>query len=74
MPATTIQVSEETRRRLEYLKMGSQTYDDVIEELLLLHPQRLTLAELARRAREPREPIDRLLAESRSRRRRAGLA
>lgn len=54
--------------------MGSQTYDDVIEELLLLHPQRLTLAELARRAREPREPIDRLLAESRSRRRRAGLA
>lgn len=64
--STTIQVSTETRNVLEYLKMGGQTYDDVIRELILLHPQKLTMAELVRRARGPAGPIEELIAKSRA--------
>ena len=63
--STTIQVSTETRHVLEYLKVGGQTYDDVIRELILLHPQKLTMAELGRRARGPAGPIEELIAKSR---------
>ena len=63
--STTIHVSTETRHVLEYLKMGGQTYDDVIRELILLHPQKLTMAELGRRSRGPAGPIEELIAKSR---------
>lgn len=63
--ATTIQVSEGTRKVLEYLKVGAQTYDDVIRELILLHPQKLTMAKLVRRARGPAGPIAELIEKSR---------
>ena len=66
MGATSISVSQETRRLLESLKMGGETYDDVIRGLLISHPNRLTIAELSRRAREghPR-PIEELISKSR---------
>ena len=63
--STTIHVSTETRHVLEHLKMGGQTYDDVIRELILLHPQKRTMAELVRRARGPAGPIEELIAKSR---------
>ena len=65
MAATTITVSQATRRKLEYLKSGGQTYDDVIEMLLSLQPQLLSWAEMGRRIREdPRRPISELIAKS----------
>lgn|GEM_PF-6476053 len=66
MAATTITVSQETRRLLESLKIGGATYDDVIRGLLVSHPTELTTAELARRIREGKShPIEQLIARSR---------
>ncbi len=68
MAATTITVSQDTRRLLENLKTGGSTYDDVIRALLAAHPTELTTAELARRIREGRtHPIEELIAASRRR-------
>jgi predicted CopG family antitoxin len=52
--ATTITVSQTTRKRLGSLKEGGQTYDEVIEELLAARPNRLTCGELGRRFSEAR--------------------
>ena len=67
MAATTIAVSQETRKLLESLKSGGETYDDIIRSLLATHPARLTVAEIARRIRneEPEGPIQELIAKSR---------
>jgi len=66
MAATTITVSQETRRLLEGLKMGGATYDDVIRGLLVSHPTQLTMAELSRRIREGKpHPIEELIRRSR---------
>jgi predicted CopG family antitoxin len=66
MSATSISVSHETRKLLESLKTGGETYDDVIRGLIVSHPNRLTAAELARRIREgKRHPIEELIAKSR---------
>ncbi|MDE1819972.1 MAG: hypothetical protein KGJ23_11385 [Euryarchaeota archaeon] len=67
MAATTIAVTQETRRLLESLKAGGETYDDVIRALLASHPARMTAAEVARRIRdeEPEGPIEELIAKSR---------
>ena len=66
MAATTITVSEETRRFLESLKTGGSTYDDVIRGLLASQPTLLTAAELARRIREGKpHPIEGLIRRSR---------
>ena len=66
MTATSIAVSQETRKLLESLKTGGETYDDVIRGLIVSHPNQLTMAELARRIREgKRHPIDELIAKSR---------
>jgi len=66
MAATTITVSQETRRLLEGLKTGGATYDDVIRGLIVAHPTQLTMAELARRLREGKSrPIEDLIARSR---------
>lgn len=66
MGATSISVSQETRKLLESLKTGGETYDDVIRGLIISHPNRLTMAELSRRVREGnRHSIDELIAESR---------
>lgn len=67
MSATSIAVSQETRKLLESLKTGGETYDDVIRGLIVSHPSRLTAAELSRRIREgQRHPIEKLIAKSRS--------
>lgn len=67
MGATTISVSQETRKLLESLKTGGETYDEVIRGLIVSNPNRLTLAELSRRVREGRRhSIDELIAKSRS--------
>jgi predicted CopG family antitoxin len=67
MAATTITVSQETRKLLESLKMGGASYDDVIRELIAAHPTHLTAAELARRIRDGnRHPIEELIAKSRA--------
>lgn len=66
MAATTITISQETRKLLASLKSGDETYDDLIRGLLMTHPSRLTMAELARRVREGGEgPIEELIAKSR---------
>lgn len=66
MSATTISVSQETRKLLERLKTGGETYDDVIRGLIVSHPNHLTAAELARRVRHgQRHPIDELIRKSR---------
>lgn len=66
MAATTITVSQETRKLLESLKTGGSTYDEVIRGLLLSHPTELTAAELARRIRDGKaHPIEELIARSR---------
>jgi predicted CopG family antitoxin len=66
MAATTITVSQETRKLLESLKTGGSTYDDVIRGLLVTHPTQLTAAELARRIREGKpHAIEELIARSR---------
>jgi predicted CopG family antitoxin len=66
MSATSISVSHETRKLLESLKTGGETYDDVIRGLIVSQPNRLTAAELARRIREgKRHPIEELIAKSR---------
>jgi hypothetical protein len=66
MSATSISVSHATRKLLESLKTGGETYDDVIRGLIVAHPNRLTTAELARRIREgKRHPIEELIAKSR---------
>lgn len=66
MGATSISVSEETRRLLESLKTGGETYDEVIRGLIISHPNRLTIAELSRRIREgQRHPIEELITRSR---------
>jgi len=66
MAATTITVSQETRKLLEGLKSGGATYDDVIRGLIIAHPTQLTMAELARRIREGKaHPIEELIARSR---------
>jgi len=67
MAATTITVSQETRKLLESLKIGGATYDDVIRGLLISHPTQLTWAELARRIREGEpHPIEELVRRSRA--------
>lgn len=63
--ATTVQIQEDTRRALEAIKSGSETYDDAIRILLLTHPQHVTMAELYRRAREKARPIQYLIERSR---------
>jgi predicted CopG family antitoxin len=66
MAATTITVSQETRKLLEGLKSGGATYDDVIRGLMIAHPTQLTLVELSRRIREGKShPIGDLIARSR---------
>ena len=67
MATTSIAVSQETRKLLESLKTGGETYDDVISALVVSHPVRLTWAEIARRIREeePEGPIEELIARSR---------
>jgi predicted CopG family antitoxin len=67
MAATSIAVTQETRRLLEALKSGGETYDDVIRALVATHPMRLTWAEISRRIRdeEPEGPIEELVARSR---------
>jgi predicted CopG family antitoxin len=66
MNATSISVSQETRKLLESLKIGGETYDDVIRGLIVSHPNRLTVAELSRRIREgQRHSIDDLIKKSR---------
>lgn len=66
MAATTITVSQETRKMLEGLKSGGATYDDVIRALMIAHPTELTLAELSRRIREGKpRPIEELIERSR---------
>lgn len=67
MAATTITVSQETRKLLEGLKSGGATYDDVIRGLLASHPTELTAAELIRRIREGKpHPIEELVRRSRA--------
>lgn len=67
MASTSIAVSQETRKLLEMLKTGGETYDDVIRALVATHPMRLTWAEIAKRIRdeEPEGPIEDLVAKSR---------
>lgn len=66
MGATTISVSQETRKLLESLKTGGETYDEVIRGLIVSHPNRLTMAEISRRIRDGRRhSIDELIAKSR---------
>jgi predicted CopG family antitoxin len=66
MGATSIAVSQETRKLLESLKTGGETYDDVIRGLIVSHPNQLTMAELSRRIREGRRhSIDELIKKSR---------
>ncbi len=66
MGATSIAVTQETRKLLESLKTGGETYDDVIRGLIISHPNRLTMAELSRRIREgKRHPIEDLITRSR---------
>ncbi|MCI4333537.1 MAG: hypothetical protein L3K01_07460 [Thermoplasmata archaeon] len=66
MAATTITVSQETRKLLEGLKSGGATYDDVIRGLMIAHPTQLTLAELSRRVRTGKpHPIGDLIERSR---------
>ncbi|MCI4349897.1 MAG: hypothetical protein L3K15_00035 [Thermoplasmata archaeon] len=66
MRASTITVSQETRRLLKLLKSGGATYDDVIRAILVAHPTELTAAELARRIRQGKpRPIEKLLRRSR---------
>jgi predicted CopG family antitoxin len=66
MAATTITVSQETRKLLESLKTGGATYDDVIRGLIAAHPTELTFAEMARRIREGKpHPIEELVRRSR---------
>jgi len=66
MSATSISVSPETRKLLESLKTGGETYDDVIRGLIVSHPNRLTMAEISRRIREGhRHSIDELIKKSR---------
>lgn len=66
MSATSISVSQETRKLLESLKTGGETYDDVIRGLIISHPNRLSMAEISRRVREGRpHPIEELIAKSR---------
>jgi hypothetical protein len=63
--ATTITVSQTTRKRLGSLKEGGQTYDEVIEELLAANPNRLAWADLYRRFREGEDiPIAQVVSES----------
>lgn len=67
--STTVAVREGTRKLLEMLKSGDETYDDVIRMLLAAHPNQLSWAELNRRFRsEDFEPVEDMLTESRSRR------
>lgn len=67
MTATSIAVSQETRRLLESLKSGGDTYDDVIRALVVSHPNLLNAAEVSRRIRrgEPEGPIEELVERSR---------
>jgi predicted CopG family antitoxin len=67
MATTSIAVSQETRKLLESLKTGGETYDDVIRALVVTYPIRLTWAEIAKRIRdeEPEGPIEELIAKSR---------
>ena len=66
MVATTITVSQDTRKLLESLKMGGATYDDVIRGLIVSHPSELTMAEMARRIKEGKpHPIEQLIRKSR---------
>lgn len=67
MATTSIAVTQETRKLLESLKTGGETYDEVIRALVATHPVRLTWAEIAKRIREgePEGPIEDLIAKSR---------
>jgi hypothetical protein len=66
MAATTIQVTQETRRLLAGFKTGGATYDDVIRGLMIAHPTQLAVAELTRRIREGKaHPIEDLILRSR---------
>ena len=65
--ATTITVSQATRKRLGSLKEGGQTYDQVVLELLAAHTNRPTWAELGRKFREGVDiPIQHVIAVSRA--------
>jgi predicted CopG family antitoxin len=69
MAATTITVSQDTRKLLESLKVGGATYDDVIRGLLVSHPTELTTAELVRRIKQgTSHPIEELIRKSRAQR------
>jgi hypothetical protein len=66
MSATSFRVSQETRKLLESLKTGGETFDDVIRGLIVSNPNRLTVAKLSRRIRDGhRHPIEGLVVESR---------
>lgn len=67
MATSSIAVSQQTRKLLESLKTGGETYDDVIRALVATHPMRLTWAEIAKRIREeePEGPMEELIAKSR---------
>lgn len=60
-------MSQETRKLLESLKSGGETYDEVIRALVVTHPARLTWSEITKRIRdeEPEGPIEELIARSR---------
>lgn len=68
MPSTTITVSKRTRKALEFLKQGGDTFDDVIGALIATHPHRVSWAELAERFSQSDDdlPIEDLIAESKA--------
>lgn len=54
---TTVPVREETLRKLKGYKVGGATYDDLINDLLAVHPPEEFFLEHVRRLRgEPRRP------------------
>jgi predicted CopG family antitoxin len=66
MNATSISVSKTTRKLLESLKTGGETYDDVIRALIVSHPNRLAMAEYSRRIGEgQRHSVEALIRKSR---------
>ncbi len=61
MELTTIQVSKETREKLKKLGRKSQTYDEIIENLLEINRKALFFIELDRIAdTEEFAPLDKL--------------
>ena len=68
IPSTTITVSKRTRKALEILKQGGDTFDDDIGALIATHPLRVSWAELAERFSQSDDdlPIEDLIAESKA--------